>query len=692
MGLVPPTDSKGNLIGGDILKVMGLATTTIEDTVKGYGEQITDWLSEGMQGQLEPEKAKLVQQYIDFINDIMYAVTNANLAGQFMGDVALTLQDLDLETFGLAIGEIGTYLDELETSMNAAGEETFKQMHSNLYALQVIRDQMIELGEDTTTVDETIALLEASIANFDLASSVDAAMQPHKKAAQEKVIAALREVFGVGNTPEALVTFSDLIQNWLGMGGVTNLDVTTAGDWLGDLLDEYFQTTFDDESYKNLISAADLFNVDTIEWEWGMLGTEVRDQMITQITNAFGSDKTAALFEAAGIDITQYLVDGFTSDTVSFEESGGEIIAKLANGVTLSLGKKDDKMVGLFQALGGDIVNGLVVGIDGEMGESIKTLADLFGIPYEQATEENEVASPSKLFERLGGYIVDGLINGLQTLASRMGSIWSTLPDWFQTMINKILGLFTGMNVDLSDIFSIMAGGATEPWDGVASWFSSDVIGTILGLFKGSGFRKTGKTASSNLKEGLLSEDMPVLQPLVQLVKSGWTTITDWIGSIPTLTQKVNLAKGNWAGKSVAKFFGLESSSLTYTIDLKKGASLGETVKETLKNTFGITLWASGGFPPGGQMFIAREAGPELVGTIGNRTAVANNDQIVAGISGGVRDANSSVVDALYTLIQVVQDKEMSVDITDTAVGQANERYQRKRGVSVNRGAFANSY
>lgn len=48
------------------------------------------------------------------------------------------------------------------------------------------------------------------------------------------------------------------------------------------------------------------------------------------------------------------------------------------------------------------------------------------------------------------------------------------------------------------------------------------------------------------------------------------------------------------------------------------------------------SLHAGGGFVTTGEMFIAREAGPELVGTIGNRTAVANNDQIVSGIAGGV--------------------------------------------------------
>lgn len=52
-----------------------------------------------------------------------------------------------------------------------------------------------------------------------------------------------------------------------------------------------------------------------------------------------------------------------------------------------------------------------------------------------------------------------------------------------------------------------------------------------------------------------------------------------------------------------------------------------------------LTGFASGGFPSEGQLFMAREAGPELVGTVGGRTAVANNDQIVEGIRQGVYDA-----------------------------------------------------
>ena len=57
-----------------------------------------------------------------------------------------------------------------------------------------------------------------------------------------------------------------------------------------------------------------------------------------------------------------------------------------------------------------------------------------------------------------------------------------------------------------------------------------------------------------------------------------------------------------------------------------------------------ISFYAQGGFPASGQMFVARESGPEMVGTMGGRTAVASNDQIVAGIERGVISAMTQVL------------------------------------------------
>jgi len=106
--------------------------------------------------------------------------------------------------------------------------------------------------------------------------------------------------------------------------------------------------------------------------------------------------------------------------------------------------------------------------------------------------------------------------------------------------------------------------------------------------------------------------------------------------------------------------------------------------------------YAQGGFPTTGQLFIAREAGAELVGSMGGRTTVANNDQIVSGISEGVESANQGVINALFaTASQImgsIEENATQVNVGDDAIGRANDRYTQRRGARVNSGAFANAY
>lgn len=93
------------------------------------------------------------------------------------------------------------------------------------------------------------------------------------------------------------------------------------------------------------------------------------------------------------------------------------------------------------------------------------------------------------------------------------------------------------------------------------------------------------------------------------------------------------------ATKALNKYTGSIPDSKTMRLDLKT-----DKKKFKIGNfAFDIDFRAGGGFPDTGQMFIAREAGPELVGRIGRRTAVANNDQIVQGIASAVRSAMSGV-------------------------------------------------
>nr|DAZ63792.1 MAG TPA: hypothetical protein [Caudoviricetes sp.] len=150
----------------------------------------------------------------------------------------------------------------------------------------------------------------------------------------------------------------------------------------------------------------------------------------------------------------------------------------------------------------------------------------------------------------------------------------------------------------------------------------------------------------------------------------------------------------------------LDGMTAGVTIDVKADFSKVEEAREKIRKTktdsivddllFGSldNQFADGGFPTMGQLFVAREAGPELVGTIGGRNAVANNGQIIAGIQAGVTNAMNGVLRANSTgsdkdtaeqnkllreqnrLLQKIADKELSIS-PSVALGRAVKRSQK---------------
>ena len=76
-------------------------------------------------------------------------------------------------------------------------------------------------------------------------------------------------------------------------------------------------------------------------------------------------------------------------------------------------------------------------------------------------------------------------------------------------------------------------------------------------------------------------------------------------------------------------------------LDVRKNANGGVFANNRWQP---IQAYANGGIPAGGQLFMAREAGPELVGKIGRHTAVMNNNQIVDSVKAGVYEAVSSAM------------------------------------------------
>lgn len=90
---------------------------------------------------------------------------------------------------------------------------------------------------------------------------------------------------------------------------------------------------------------------------------------------------------------------------------------------------------------------------------------------------------------------------------------------------------------------------------------------------------------------------------------------------------------------------------------------------------------ADGGFVPQGQMFIAREAGPELVGTMGSSTAVMNNEQIVESVARGVYEAVSQA-------FAEQSRKETVVNLDGRRVSTRMDRVQNKKGLAFGTGGY----
>ena len=130
--------------------------------------------------------------------------------------------------------------------------------------------------------------------------------------------------------------------------------------------------------------------------------------------------------------------------------------------------------------------------------------------------------------------------------------------------------------------------------------------------------------------------------------------------------------------------------------DKSTGTKVLESIKHTLwdlspigalvnlgKKIFGF---ADGGFPDAGQLFIAREAGAEMVGSLGGHTAVANNDQIVEGIREGVEAAmerQNQLLRRQNELLQALLEKEGSAEVNVSSFYQAVNRTNQRNGKTI---------
>lgn len=243
---------------------------------------------------------------------------------------------------------------------------------------------------------------------------------------------------------------------------------------------------------------------------------------------------------------------------------------------------------------------------------------------------------------------------------------WNSFSNWWgNTAIvgwwnNNVAPWFKkGTWVDAVDGMKL---GIQEKWDSIVGWWNSLAIVSWWSNDVRPWFTKE---KWENLADGIKKG-----------IQGKWDDIVDWWDSKPSL-QRISVAIEDFKTKiqnawnSFKQWWndlGLEFPHIDtphFKIDGEFSLAPPKVPKVS------IDWYANGGFPGKGQLFVANEVGPEMVGTMDGRTAVANQQEITTGIANAVypavynavvaamSEANNNVnitlqgdADKLFTMVQ----------------------------------------
>ena len=333
----------------------------------------------------------------------------------------------------------------------------------------------------------------------------------------------------------------------------------------------------------------------------------------------------------------------------NFDAAGGFFDEMKKNFQTAFDGKRADIL-----DMGSYIFEGIMDGFAGAFTGLVEPFVDFFNWVSDGIKDAFGIHSPAKKMKPIGKNIFLGIIEGWKekiksfnfknlaksamklikngfnkaktTLKADISLVkkgWTTLKKFVGEIGKKAFGLekngWTTVSKFVGEIGKKSFTLAKSGWTTVRSFVGN--IGK-----KAFGLAKSGWTTLTKFVGKLDKVD-------VKLAKKGWTSINNFVGT--KVEVGVSLLKKGWT--SIKDFIGDKIS-----VGVSKKANGGIYTGGMWHN---ITKYAVGTEnAPAGQLFIAREAGPELVGTLGGHTAVMNNNQIVASVSDGVYRAVRSAI------------------------------------------------
>ena len=292
--------------------------------------------------------------------------------------------------------------------------------------------------------------------------------------------------------------------------------------------------------------------------------------------------------------------------SVELESTAGEIGNNLLNGFSDALSGSQASET-LLDA-GANMIDGILEGVDGKTSYAEEKMNLLGGKLNTSFRTNLGIHSPSTVFEENAQYLIDGFVLGIEKNTPRVEESLLALYEVITEGYNTFNEEFTELYTVYTENYMLMH-----------------------------------TTLIENLKASY--------NAYIEHLKLTFTTYTTThLAELAVFSQNVITAHTNYQNTLRSNFDSWSSSYLAaaraFVNALNRilsgvSSSFGSSTKLSITSGLSrsVKAYASGGYPDEGQLFIARERGAEMVGSIGSKTAVANNDQIVEAIRQGVYDA-----------------------------------------------------
>lgn len=275
--------------------------------------------------------------------------------------------------------------------------------------------------------------------------------------------------------------------------------------------------------------------------------------------------------------------------------------------------------------------NGKVIGSQEEATTIVSTLNDLLGTEYKITGDQitlngKKIDSIEELSKSFDEYC--GKLRAEALLEAYRESYIETIKR--QSEVQKELEAKTNELTKAAQAYNL------ETKEGYAQ-FVRDNRETILALNKLQDEYETNSIRLQNYEDAAYKASVGSYNEAQALINQ---TVKDQDVALRTtvdeIVNKAKEMKNNLQSTINGLKFNVPTIVIPADVDTKKAKSKWSSFLDTLfkqpKYSAPLGQFASGGFPTQGELFVAREAGPELVGQMNGRTTVANNDQITDGI------------------------------------------------------------